>query len=84
MASAHKIAVGVLAPDTCCTGRYEALDRRLDSLESTLLTLLSNVKQRVRNPAAGAGVGPARDTASVTGGWGLGHFGIVLRALLHV
>jgi hypothetical protein len=43
--------------------RYEALDRRLDSLETTLLTLLRNVKSRVRNPAAGAGVGPAGEGA---------------------
>lgn len=49
----------------CC--RYEALDRRLDSLETTLLTLLRNVKQRVRNPAAGAGVGPAGGASDPTG-----------------
>lgn len=44
--------------------KYEALDRRLDSLETTLLTLLRNVKERVRNPAAGAGVGPAGEGVS--------------------
>jgi hypothetical protein len=49
------------------TTRYEHLDRRLDSLETTLLTLLRNVKSRVRNPAAGAGVGPAGQGDSVAG-----------------
>lgn len=50
------------------TARYEALDRRLDSLETTLLTLLRNVKDRVRNPAAGAGVGPAGEGVSTVAG----------------
>lgn len=32
----------------CVLCRYESLDRRLDSLESTLLTLLHNVKVRCK------------------------------------
>lgn len=60
-------AVPAHLPSCAHAHRYEHLDRRLDSLEATLLTLLHNVKSRVRNPAAGAGVGPAGQGDNVAG-----------------
>eukprot|EP00878_Enallax_costatus_P001299 GHUV01001445.1.p1 GENE.GHUV01001445.1~~GHUV01001445.1.p1 ORF type:complete len:408 (+),score=98.79 GHUV01001445.1:200-1423(+) len=49
------------------TSQYEALDGRLDSLEHTLVSLLSNVKDRARRPAAAAGVGPAAGASDGSG-----------------
>ncbi|KAF8055915.1 hypothetical protein HT031_006554 [Scenedesmus sp. PABB004] len=46
--------------------QYRALDKRLDSLEGTLVTLLHNVKARSARPAAAAGVGPAGEAQDDT------------------
>uniref|UniRef100_A0A383W597 Uncharacterized protein n=1 Tax=Tetradesmus obliquus TaxID=3088 RepID=A0A383W597_TETOB len=44
--------------------KYDALGRRLDSMEGTLLSLLRSVKERAARPAAAAAVGPGGEAAA--------------------